>query len=153
MVHVVCNKDSALGVHHDVHQLVEVRSCTYPVCKARLPVASECQDSAIERDLAQGVVVSVTHKQVAVVVHCDALRAIEAGLTPLVVFEACLRPVTGYECLPATLGDGKEGQISAHNAGAVWGHNNAANLSTERGEIERGDVRVEARESHAFGVA
>ena len=52
MVHFVCNKNSALRVHHNVHQLVEARSCTYPVCKARLPVASDYQDSAIECDLA-----------------------------------------------------------------------------------------------------
>jgi len=92
----------------------------------------------------RSVVERFSHEQVAVTVHCDAARVLEASMTFLAVFAACLRPVTCQERLHAAPSNGKEGQFGAHKLGAVGKHSHAADVVTRGNKLERGELRVEA---------
>jgi len=116
--------------------MIEARSGTNPVCKALLPIACERRDGATERDLAQGMVVEVGHEQVVVAVHCHAVGALEAGLTPLAVFEASLSPVPCQERTHAAFGDHKQGSLRAPKADAVGSYGCAAHDGTKRAQVE-----------------
>jgi len=70
--------------------------------------------------------------------------ALEAGLTPLAVFEASLSPVPCQGRTHAAFGDHKQGSLRAPKADAVGSYGCAAHDGTKRAQVELGDERVEA---------
>ena len=84
-------------IHCDAPRPAEVCGCAHTVCEALSP-SWDCRDNAVRCDVAQAVVLGVSHQQATIIGHHDSTRIFEVGGVTLAILVTFLTAGACKQC-------------------------------------------------------